>query len=136
MAAVFNRAGYATMRTCKASNSYDAADKQFAVRKTADKRGGNDAEGSAWHAEQVLDYLEQRENCARRSSLSDFLRLLSPARHARRQARVAGQVRRGQSYGQDFAAAREPQPAASCRSTICRASRFRTVSRGCATRSR
>jgi choline-sulfatase len=62
MAAVFNRAGYATMRTCKAGNSYDAADKQFAVRKTADKRGGNDSEGSAWHAEQVLDYLEQRQD--------------------------------------------------------------------------
>lgn len=61
MAAVFNRAGYATMRTCKPGNSYEAADALFTVRKDADKRGGSDAEGSAWHAEQALDYLEQRE---------------------------------------------------------------------------
>ncbi len=61
LAAVFNRAGYATMRTCKIGNSYEGADKQFAVRKDASKRGGNDAEGSAWHTEQVLDYLKQRE---------------------------------------------------------------------------
>ncbi len=61
MAAVFNRAGYATMRTCKPGNSYEDADKQFAVRMDADKRGGNDTEGSAWHAEQVLEYLQKRE---------------------------------------------------------------------------
>jgi arylsulfatase A-like enzyme len=64
MAAVFNRAGYATMRTCKIGNSYEGADKQFAVRKDGNKRGGNDTEGSAWHAEQVLDYLEHRESSA------------------------------------------------------------------------
>lgn len=62
LAAVFNRAGYATMRTCKVGNSYPAANAQFAVRKEATKRGGSDAEGSAWHAEQVLDYLKQRES--------------------------------------------------------------------------
>lgn len=61
MAAVFNRAGYATMRTCKIGNSYEAANAQFTVRKDATKRGGDDASGSAWHAEQVLDYLKQRE---------------------------------------------------------------------------
>src|SRR6185436_284394 len=61
LAAVFNRAGYATMRTCKPGNSYTAADALFAVRKDADKRGGTDETGSAWHAEQVLDYLKERE---------------------------------------------------------------------------
>jgi arylsulfatase A-like enzyme len=61
MAAVFNRAGYATMRTCKPGNSYQAADELFAVRKIADKRGGSDREGSAWHADQVLNYLNERE---------------------------------------------------------------------------
>jgi arylsulfatase A-like enzyme len=34
----------------------------FAVRKIADKRGDNDREGSAWHADQVLDYLNHRES--------------------------------------------------------------------------
>ncbi|MBI2824884.1 MAG: sulfatase-like hydrolase/transferase [Planctomycetia bacterium] len=61
MAAVFNRAGYATMRTCKTGNSYEGADRQFAVRRDADKRGGTDETGSAWHAEQVLDYLNERD---------------------------------------------------------------------------
>jgi len=59
--AVFNRAGYATMRTCKIGNSYEAANKLFQVRRDATKRGGDDQSGSAWHAEQVLDYLGQRE---------------------------------------------------------------------------
>jgi len=60
MAAVFNRAGYATMRTCKQGNSYEAANKLFTVRKDATKRGGTDESGSAWHAEQVLNYLAER----------------------------------------------------------------------------
>lgn len=59
--AVFNRAGYDTMRTCKAGNSYEAANKLYAVRKDAARTGGTDDTGSAWHAEQVLDYLQQRE---------------------------------------------------------------------------
>ena len=59
--AVFNRAGYDTMRTCKLGNSYEAANKQFTVRKDATKRGDTDETGSAWHAEQVLEYLQQRE---------------------------------------------------------------------------
>ena len=60
--AVFNRAGYATMRTCKVGNSYEAANRLFQVRRDATKRGGDDESGSAWHAEQVLDYLRQRES--------------------------------------------------------------------------
>jgi choline-sulfatase len=59
--AVFNRAGYATMRTCKIGNSYEAANRLFTVRHDATKRGGTDETGSAWHAEQVLDYLAQRQ---------------------------------------------------------------------------
>ncbi len=62
MAAVFNRAGYATMRTCKRGNSYEAANRQFTRRHDATKRGGTAESGSAWHAEQVLDYLNDRES--------------------------------------------------------------------------
>jgi choline-sulfatase len=58
--AVFNRAGYATMRTCKMGNSYEAANKLFTVRKDASKRGGDD-ESSAWHGDQVMNYLGERE---------------------------------------------------------------------------
>jgi arylsulfatase A-like enzyme len=61
LAAVFNRAGYDTMRTCKKGNSYEAANRQFTVRHDSTKRGGTDQTGSGWHAEQVLRYLTDRE---------------------------------------------------------------------------
>ena len=64
LAAVFNRAGYATMRTCKIGNSYEAANRQFTVRYDATKRGGAAESGSAWHAERVLEYLETRRTTA------------------------------------------------------------------------
>lgn len=60
IAAVFNRAGYETMRTCKRGNSYGAANKQFSIVRDATKRGGTPETGSAWHAEQVLTYLNDR----------------------------------------------------------------------------
>ena len=59
--AVFNRAGYATMRTCKQGNSYEAANRLFAVRHDATKRGGTHETGSAWHADRVVEHLRQRE---------------------------------------------------------------------------
>lgn len=59
--AVFNRAGYKTMRTCKQGNSYPAANKQFSVVHDATKRGDTDESGSAWHADRVMDYLNDRE---------------------------------------------------------------------------
>ena len=61
IAAVFNRAGYDTMRTCKNGNSYKAANEKFTVRHDSTKRGGTDQTGSAWHAEQVLNYLNDRQ---------------------------------------------------------------------------
>ncbi|GIZ09785.1 sulfatase-like hydrolase/transferase [Flavobacterium sp. UMI-01] len=59
--AVFNRAGYKTMRTCKKGNSFAAANQQFTVVRDATKRGGTEESGSAWHAKQVLEYLAERE---------------------------------------------------------------------------
>jgi len=61
MAAVFNRAGYDTMRTCKKGNSYSAANDQFTVVHDSTKRGGTGETGSAWHARQVLEYLDARQ---------------------------------------------------------------------------
>ncbi len=66
MAAVFNRAGYDTMRTCKTGNSYEEANKQFTVRHDAGKRGGTDETGSHWHAQRVLEYLDEREQASDR----------------------------------------------------------------------
>ncbi|XZE42978.1 sulfatase-like hydrolase/transferase [Pirellulaceae bacterium SH467] len=60
--AVFNRAGYATMRTCKQGNSYEAANKLFTVRHDATKRGGTPETGSPWHGDRVMDYLKERES--------------------------------------------------------------------------
>ncbi len=68
--AVFRRAGYATMRTCKTGNSYPAANRQFEILREAEKRGDTDDTGSAWHAQQVLEYLGER---ARRSDRRPFL---------------------------------------------------------------
>lgn len=59
--AVFNRAGYKTMRTCKKGNSYPGANRQFTEIHDATKRGGTEESGSAWHAKQVLTYLGERE---------------------------------------------------------------------------
>lgn len=64
MPAVFNTAGYDTMRTCKQGNSYPAANRLFSVVHDAIKRGATDDTGSAWHAERVLDYLTERESAA------------------------------------------------------------------------
>ncbi|MDB4387535.1 sulfatase-like hydrolase/transferase, partial [Akkermansiaceae bacterium] len=47
--AVFNRAGYDTMRTCKKGNSYAGANKEFQIVKDATKRGGDKKSGSHWH---------------------------------------------------------------------------------------
>jgi len=60
IAAVFNRAGYRTMRTGKPGTSYEAAKRMFTVRRDSQGRSGTEPEGSAWHAQQVLDYLDQR----------------------------------------------------------------------------
>ena len=62
LGAIFNRAEYDTMRTCKRGNSYAAANKQFTVVRDATKRGATPESGSEWHADQVLDFLTTRES--------------------------------------------------------------------------
>lgn len=59
--AIFNRAGYDTMRTCKRGNSFSGANKEFQIVKDATKRGGTKESGSHWHGQQVIDYLNNRE---------------------------------------------------------------------------
>ena len=70
MAAVFNRAGYDTMRTCKTGNSYEEANERFTVRHDAMKREGTHEGGSGWHGDRVIEYLEDRE---RRGDEDPFL---------------------------------------------------------------
>jgi len=59
--AVFNRAGYDTFRTCKTGNSYPEANKRFKTVRDRMSRAGNAEEGSAWHGDQVMEYLAARE---------------------------------------------------------------------------
>ncbi|MEI6240534.1 MAG: sulfatase-like hydrolase/transferase [Planctomycetia bacterium] len=61
MAPIFNAAGYDTMRTCKIGNAYEAADALFTLRRDATKREGTAEGGSAWHGDQVMAYLAERE---------------------------------------------------------------------------
>ncbi|MBX3419937.1 MAG: sulfatase-like hydrolase/transferase [Pirellulaceae bacterium] len=58
--AVLNRAGYITMRTCKQGNSYEAANRQFAVRHDQTKRGSTHSTGSPWHVDRVIEFLQSR----------------------------------------------------------------------------
>jgi arylsulfatase A-like enzyme len=59
--AIFNRAGYDTMRTCKTGNSFEAANQKFDVRHDRLCNQGNDKNGSAWYAERVLEFLNKRQ---------------------------------------------------------------------------
>ncbi|MDA0590437.1 MAG: sulfatase-like hydrolase/transferase [Planctomycetota bacterium] len=61
LAAVFNRAGYDTMRTCKRGNSFEEANAHFTVRHDATKRDGTPEDGSQWHGDHVMNYLRSRE---------------------------------------------------------------------------
>ncbi len=61
MAAIFNRAGYDTFRTCKRGNSFREANAQFTINNFASKRGSTKETGSAWHADQVLEHLKKRK---------------------------------------------------------------------------
>ena len=62
--AVFNRAGYETMRTCKKGNSYAAANQQFTTVADKTTRDGSDENGSAWHADQVIKFFKQRDSAS------------------------------------------------------------------------
>lgn len=58
MPAVFNRAGYDTFRTCKDQNSYMDANKLFKTQHDKTKRKGNAEEGSAWHGDRAIEFLD------------------------------------------------------------------------------
>lgn len=49
---------YATYRTCKQKNSYLEVNAEFTERRDENKRGNTDGDGSEWHADNGIDYLE------------------------------------------------------------------------------
>ena len=61
MPTLFNRAGYDTFRTCKRGNTFRPASELFQVCQEGEKRGGNAEDGSAWHGERAMEFLQQRE---------------------------------------------------------------------------
>ncbi|MBM3858566.1 MAG: sulfatase [Verrucomicrobia bacterium] len=78
IAAVFNRAGYKTMRTGKPGNSYEAAKQMFTVRRDSKGRSGTEPEGTAWHVQQVLDYLNERATAGDRDPFLIYFGLSHP----------------------------------------------------------
>ncbi len=68
--AVFNNAGYDTFRTCKIGNSYPPANRLFTVVHDETKRGGTPEDGSEWHGDRAVEYLEQ---CAAENDEDPFL---------------------------------------------------------------
>ncbi len=61
LGAWFGSHGYATARTCKKGNSYQAANELFQVVHDKTCRGADDDTSSVWHADRVLEYLAARE---------------------------------------------------------------------------
>lgn len=61
MPALFNAVGYDTFRTCKRGNTFPPASVLFDVLHEKDMREGNDEQGSAWHAQRALDFLDKRQ---------------------------------------------------------------------------
>ena len=70
MPAVFNRAGYDTFRTCKAQNSYMAANALFKTQRDKTMRGRTEADaikaesigGSEWHGDQAIEFLDAHQH--------------------------------------------------------------------------
>ena len=58
--ALFKRAGYYTFRTCKRGNSYEGANLLFDERYDKTNRDAEDQNGSQWHSDKVIDYLNRR----------------------------------------------------------------------------
>jgi arylsulfatase A-like enzyme len=64
MPAIFNRAGYVTFRTCKRGNSYENANRLFTWRYDKACTQADDENGSKWHGDRVMEFLELRESQA------------------------------------------------------------------------
>ena len=58
--ALFHRAGYETVRTCKRGNSYEPANALFDERFDKVCRMAEDQNGSKWHADHVIEYFKRR----------------------------------------------------------------------------
>ena len=53
-----NALPYATYRTCKSGNSYPTANNEFTTVNDATKRGNTDGNGSEWHVDHAVNYID------------------------------------------------------------------------------
>ncbi len=60
--AIFNREGYITFRTCKRGTSYENANKLFTYRYDKWCVYADDENGSKWHGDRAMDFLEMYDN--------------------------------------------------------------------------
>ncbi|MFP6897976.1 MAG: sulfatase-like hydrolase/transferase [Roseibacillus sp.] len=87
-----NLAGYDTYRTCKNGNSYALANGEFDSRNDATKRGNTDGNGSEWHADNVLNFLDNRATTGDSDPFFIYLGFSHPhdTRNARTTPNLAG----------------------------------------------
>jgi len=130
--AIFNRAGYDTMRTCKQGNSFDEANQLFAVSKIASKRGGTDENGSEWHGDQVMEYLEQREA----SKDADPFLIEFGFSHPHDPRNAPSELAAKYGASNDGPSDKPNPKLRRCKSTTCRLIRSITGIRGCAMKSK
>ena len=79
---------YATYRTCKSGNSYPTANNEFTVVNDAVKRGNTDGNGSEWHADRALAYLDDWRTNHRPNGKPFFIQLGFSHPHDERLART------------------------------------------------
>ncbi len=78
MPALFNAAGYDTFRTCKGGNTYKPANRLFDEHHDRDCRYGNAEQGSAWHGDHAMRFLEDREEASDEDPFLMFLGFSHP----------------------------------------------------------
>lgn len=78
MPALFNAAGYDTFRTCKAGNTFKPANKFFQVRHERDCRAGDAENGSAWHGDHAMQFLQEHEDSGDEDPFLMFLGFSHP----------------------------------------------------------
>ena len=134
--AVFNRAGYATMRTCKLGNSYEAANKEFHSRARCDETRRRCKQRQRVAREQVLDYLAERETTKDARPFLIYFGFSHP--HDTRDGKPELLAKYGAvNHTDPRPAVRRPMRSSRrCRRTICPRILFPTAIRGCATKSR
>lgn len=84
-----NSLPYATYRTCKSGNSYPTANNEFTTVNDATKRGNTDGNGSEWHADHGIDYINHWQANHRPSNKPFLIYLGFSHPHDTRNARTS-----------------------------------------------